>query len=343
MKNNSSIIVSISNIKDLDNITADTKYINIDITNPDKRIVNYFIKNGEDYKYSDSVQNNTGYNYVTYNSFVNAEAIIDKIYTSMPKGLTELEIARYLYIKLGSYLSSDINANIKKTELYNLNLITSINNIWGSLSSGRTNDITSSKLYYYLCRKLGIEASIIIDDDTKTAYTKLDINNQVLITDLYEDIPFIWANMETTHFATYNDDLELDKRIKYIKNKYNNYYLDKILKDIDYTKEDCVWEILTKTDNLLNVSQIGPFELSIIYKYIFDKYCPNYNIKINNLFLNSNNKLHFVLISYNDLYYSYNYKKKAFAEISKNEIIENLNDGKIGLYLDECIPNIGNN
>lgn len=343
MKNDSPIIVSISNYKDLDNITMDTKYINLDITNPDKHIINYFIKYGANYKYADSIKNISGYNYVTYNSFVNAEAIIDKIYKFMPKGLTELEKARYLYITLGSYLSSDINTNIEKTELYNLNLITSINNLWGSLSSGRTNDITSSKLYYYLCRRLGIKASMITDEETKISYTKLTINNQVLKTDLYEDIPFIWAKMETNHFANYNNDLELDKRIKYIKNRYNNYYLDRVLKDIDYTREDCVWQMLTKTEKLLDIPEIKPFELSIIYKYIFNKYCPNYDIKINNLFLNNNNKLHFILISYNDLYYSYNYKRKTFSEISKSEIIDNLNVGKIGIYLNECIPNINNN
>ena len=343
MKNSSSLIVQISNEKDLDNITPETKYINIDITNPSSKIINYFIKNGKGYKYSDSIQNISGYNYVTYKSFITAEAIIDKIWTSMPKGLTKLEKARYLYFSLGSCLSSDINANIEKNECYNLNLITNINNLWGSLSSGRTNDITSSKLYYYLCRRLGVEASLIYDEDTEASYTKLAIDNQVLITDLYEDIPFIWANMETKHFATYNNDIELDKKVKYIKNRYNNYYLDKVLKDIDYTKEDCVWEILNKTEDLLNIPKIMPLELSVIYKYIFDKYCPNYNIKINNLFLNDNNKLHFILINYNDFYYSYNYKKKAFAEISKTEIVDNLNIGKIGLYLNECLPNINNN
>ena len=33
---------------------------------------------------------------------------------------------------------------------------------------------------------------------------------------------------------------------------------------------------------ILNIENLKPYELSIIYKYIFNTYCPNYNIKINN-------------------------------------------------------------
>ena len=115
--------------------------------------------------------------------------------------------------------------------------------------------------------------------------------------------------MQTKHFATYNDDYDLDHKIKYIKNKYNDYYLDKALRNIDYTKEDCVKLILLKTESILNLDIIKPSELSLIYKYIFDKYCPNYDIKINNLYLNNKNKQHFIMISYHDYHYSYNYYK----------------------------------
>ena len=82
--------------------------------------------------------------------------------------------------------------------------------------------------------------------------------------------------------------------------------------------------------------------MSIIYKYIFDKYCPNYNIKINNLYLNEREKKHFIMISYNESHYSYNYKKKTFVEVTEEDIISNLEIGKIGLYKQENIPNISN-
>jgi len=342
MKNKSSKILLVSTIKDLDKITSSTKYINLDITDPNHDIIEYFIQNGENYLYSDTIMGVPGYTYVSYEKFLEAENIIDIIYASMPNNLTKLEMAKYLYISVGKCLSSNINANQNKSEIYNLSLISTINNLWGSLSEGNTTDISAAKIYYYLCRRLDIDASIVIDEKNNASLTKLLIDNQALITDIYEDIAYIWCNMQTRHFATYNDDILLDKKIKYLKNRYTDYYLDKALKNIDYTKEDCVYTILNKTKGIIDIDSIKPVELSIIYKYLFDKYCPNYNIKINNLYLNNNNKFHFLMISYNDNHYSYNYKQKAFIKIKDEEIINNLSLGKICLYHDEFIPNINN-
>ena len=342
MKNKSSLIVSISNKNDLNKITKDTKYINIDITNICEEVISYFKKNGSAFMYSDIIESATGYTYVSYNDFIIAENIIDKIFTEMPNNLNELEAAKYLYITIPKYVYFDINTDKMKSDIYNLSLMSTANNIWGSLSSGRITDISASKIYYYLCRRIGIDISIVIDEDNKHALTKLLIDNQVLKTDLFEDIPFIQCNMQTNHFATYNDDISLDKKIKYIKTKYNNYYLDKALKNIDYTEENCVYIILNAIKNNIDINEIKPVELSIIYKYIFDKYCPNYNIKINNLYLNNENKNHFIIISYNNIHYSYNYKLQAFIKVSDEAIIENINDGKIGLYHGEFIPNINN-
>ncbi len=342
MKNTSSLIVSISTFKDIDNITNETKYINLDITNPSYDVISYFINNGHKYMYSDLTESVKGYNYVPYDDFVKAENLIDLIYANMPHNLSQIEVAKYLYISVAKYLSFDINGDTSKSEIYNLSLMSKVNNLWGSLSLGRTNDISTSKIYYYLCRRLDISSSILIDEDNKKAFTKLKINGQVLLTDLFEDIPFIKASMQTRYFSIYNDDIEIDKKIKYLKNKYNDYYIDKALKDIDYTKEECVWYILNKTEKIIDIDAIKPVELSIIYKYIFDKYCPNYNIKINNLYLNTHNKKHFIIISYNDSHYSYNYKQQTFTKVATEDIIENINEGKIGLYLNEFIPNINN-
>ena len=46
------------------------------------------------------------------------------------------------------------------------------------------------------------------------------------------------------------------------------------------------------------------------------------------------------MISYNDEHYSYNYKKKTFVKVNDLDLIDNIQTGKIGLYLDEIIPNI---
>ena len=72
---------------------------------------------------------------------------------------------------------------------------------------------------------------------------------------------------------------------------------------------------------------------------IFTKYCPNYEISINNLYIqNLYNKEHFILITNNKKYYSYNYTRNSFVEIPKEELTKNLESKKIGTYLNEKIP-----
>ena len=79
--------------------------------------------------------------------------------------------------------------------------------------------------------------------------------------------------------------------------------------------------------------------MSVIYENIFNKYCPNYEIKINNLYIqNSANKEHFILIAYDKKYYSYNYARNSFVEIPKEELTKNIETKKIGTYLNEKIP-----
>ncbi len=340
MKNSKSLIVSVSSMKDIENITKNTKYINIDITNPNYDVIKHFIKNGSRFMYSDIINNTKGYNYVSYEDFCNAESIIDMIYVNMPSDLNKLEMAKYLYVMTAKYVSFDINTDLNKSELYNLTLMSSAGNLWSSLANGRVTDISASKIYYYLCRRMDIDISIVIDEDEKTSLTKLNIYNQILVTDLFEDIPYIQANMQTRHFAPYNDDIAMDKKIKYLKTRYNDYFIDKALKNIDYTKEDILSTILAKTEEIIDVANTKPTTLSVIYEYIFNKYCPNYNIKINNLYLNNYAKKHFIIISYNNEHYSYNYKQKRFVKVNESELIDNLNLGKICLYQHEIIPNI---
>ena len=340
MKNTHSLVISVSNKKDIDKIKENTKYINIDITNIDHDVIDYFLKNGSNYLYSEIIDETKGYIYVTHEEFSLAESIIDVIFANMPDGLNKLEQSRYLYITIAKYVFFDINIIPEKNETYSFHLTSKINNLWGSFSSGRITSSSVSKIYYYLCRRLDINISIEEDKTNKESYNKLTIDNLVLNVNLFKDIPYIQNNMETRYFNQYNNDIDLDKKIKYIKNKYTDVLIDSSLKNIDYTKENCIEDILSKTEKIINIDNIKPVELSIIYEYIFSKYCPNYNIKINNLYLNNKEKTHFIMISYNDVHYSYNYKKKSFVKVNDNDILDNIKIGKIGLYLNEFIPNI---
>ena len=60
----------------------------------------------------------------------------------------------------------------------------------------------------------------------------------------------------------------------------------------------------------------------------------NIIIYIQNLY----NKEHFILITNNKKYYSYNYARNSFVEIPKEELTKNLETKKIGTYLNEKIP-----
>ena len=189
MKNTHSLVVSVSTIKDIDKIKENTKYINIDITNCNHDIIDYFLKNGSNYLYSEIIDNTKGYIYVSYEDFFKAETIISAIYAHMPNDLTKLEIARYLYTAIAKYVFFDINIVPEKNESYNFLLTSNVNNLWGSLSLGRVTENSASKIFYYLCKRLDID--ITIEADIKETYNKLKLNNLILNVNLFKDIPYI--------------------------------------------------------------------------------------------------------------------------------------------------------
>lgn len=344
MKDKSPMIMSISTMDDIKRLNEleSVKYINLDITNPNLEVIYYLIDNGQNYSYSDMIDGKNGYIYVAYEVFKEAELSILDIINNIPTNLDELEIARYLYISLGKTLGYDINILPDKNETFNLNTINTINNIWGCINNSKGTNVSFTKIYLYLCKIMNIDCKLITI--SKMGYLKnmLTINGTNIITDITQDIPFIQANFKTKYFLGYNDNLELDKKINYIKDNYNEDKIEQALKNIDYSKENILKEILIKTQNIINVNEIKPIELGIIYDIIFEKYCPNYNISINNLFINDiyNSKEHFILISCDNKYYSYNYTRSSFVEISYDEIIKNIENKKIGIYLNEKIPTI---
>lgn len=75
---------------------------------------------------------------------------------------------------------------------------------------------------------------------------------------------------------------------------------------------------------------------------IFSRYYPNENISVNNLYINCEDgkRQHFVLISSNDKYYSYNYESNKFIMLDKKELMDSFNIGKMGVYLEESLPSL---
>ena len=92
-------ILNIHDKEDIKKITSDTKYVNVSINNVNMDIINYFLENGANYSYSDSIDNKNGFIYVDYDMFKEGESILNSIIDNMPNNLSEIEKIRYLYIK----------------------------------------------------------------------------------------------------------------------------------------------------------------------------------------------------------------------------------------------------
>ena len=341
MKDSSQIRMNITNMDDIKKLqkNPNIKYLNIDIMNPNLEVIYYLIDHGKNYSYSDLIDNKRGYIYVSHDIFKQSQLLILDIINNIPSTLTELEIARYLYITVGKNLGYDINILPDKNENLSLKNINIINNLWGSLNITKGTNSSFCKLYLYLCRIMNIDCNLVITSQLGYLKNILTIDNTNLTIDITQDIPFIQAGFKTKHFTGYNDNLELDKKIAYIKDNYSETLIENSLTHLDYSKSDVFQTILLKTQEIIKAENIKPIELSVIYENIFNKYCPNYEIKINNLYIqNSANKEHFILIAYDKKYYSYNYARNSFVEIPKEELTKNIETKKIGTYLNEKIP-----
>lgn len=337
MENNSliKIIKTVDDINDIEKV----KYINIDIEFGDKDVLKKLTDSKNYCLVSDSIKDRKGYIYTDYETFYHGAKKILKIVDSIPNSLNELEKARYLYINLGKNLGYDINSIPEKNDDFRFEQLGYTNNIFSALTTGKGNNSSICKLYLYLCRLCNIDCEMIIINDYNHLCNKLFIGGKNLIVDLTLDIPMIKSLFKTEHFGMFNEDKEMDIKIKYITKEYNDVLLDKELKKIDYSSVSSVYDILSKCGDIIDMKNIGPIELGIIYDLIFTRYCPNYDIKINNLYYKNNGeKKHFVMVSYGDKHYSYNYNRNMFSEIS-NEILENgISEDQIGFYLKENIP-----
>ena len=189
----------------------------------------------------------------------------------------------------------------------------------------------------YLCSRVNIKSEIIVNNINSAHYAnKVYLDDSFLVVDLTNDVHNVQCGFVTEHFDIYNDSIELDKRIGYVKGSYINQFIDKSLKKIDYNKNDSIFELLSLTAKVFDINNIGSFELFKIYDNIFHKYCPNLEVDINNLFVcDSYGKKHFIVINYNNKMYSFNYHDKSFMCIDTHDLIYNLKANKIGIYEQE--------
>lgn len=313
----SSVILKVDSMATTDDISKDTKYINFDISSVNDEIVNYFINNGNDFYYTAD-----GFIYATYDVFYKGEEIIKEV-LSGKDGLKDIELVRYLYISLGKIVSSSMEDN----------RLSNINNIWESLVNRKVNNISLCKLFSYLLKRVNIDSEIINNSLDGNLALKVHLKKEDLILDLYNDLYNIQGGFKTKYFDKYNDNINIDKKVNYISDNYMDYYTNEALKELD--SNNILEDILRKTETMLDINNIGTDELAKIYKDIFDKYARGYDIKISNLFVCGIEKEPFIVFSYDDKLYSYNYKKGCFILVNSDILLSNFNDEKIGFYSEE--------
>lgn len=275
------------------------------------------------------------------------------------KSFSELEVIRYVYIKLGKVMTFDLKfafgSEKNKNKIYKYSLCNrkSLNKYLESKT------IICKSLAYlleYVLKELGINIITVFDDDYAVNYThvyniiRLQDGNCIKI-DLQSDLEFIQAHLRTRYFgqAIYStckginrDELEqIDKKIKYISD--SEYYAD----DYDYL-------IKTVIDYFPNLNDKLEFLLSNLDPYDYYKNMGYAEFRWHffnrvNLFLTSKEKrkihvldmyyLHgqerfytlcfMVDINNNEReIYLYSLKTKQFEKLSPNE------------FLDECENNL---
>ena len=330
MKNNSSLFKEVKSEDDILNLNHEVKYINIDITLIDLPLLKA-LKMLKGYYISDNILSKKGYIYMDDKYLEESINTLLDIINNIPSDLSILQEAKYLYITLGKIINININTSPEKNENIPINTIWMHNNPFSALALKEANNESLCKLYLLLCsiRKIPCE---IITDENNYQYNQIIIEGEAIKVDLYKDLPFINAKFRTRHFGKYNNTPDIDKTIRYISEEYTD---DKIKKELE-KGDTTIEKILQITSQILNIGTINPSYIKTIYESLFLKFDLMDNIIINNLYYNTKTgKKHFILISTEDKHYSYNYKTKSFDTLDDNILLEALNKGSIGLYLNE--------
>ena len=111
---------------------------------------------------------------------------------------------------------------------------------------------------------MNINCEIVKVNNINYSKNLISIKEKQILTDITQDIPLIQAGFRTKNFIGYNDNIELDRKINYIKDTYNEEKIEYSLKNIDYSKEDAIENILLRTQQIININNIKPIELGII-------------------------------------------------------------------------------
>ncbi len=178
------------------------------------------------------------------------------------KDLEEIEIVRYVYLKLGSmfYFDSNFSFGNSKTR-YNIykSCSPSIEKLNEYLEKRTIICRSLSYILRYILKELGIKNEMGYEDPEKRIKHTYNIvklsNNETIYLDLEEDLERIQFKCRTKLFIsdlTKNELEQIDKKIGYISDQeyYYDEYLDLIKYNLSYfsTTEDKVSFILQNLD-----------------------------------------------------------------------------------------------
>lgn len=182
----------------------------------------------------------------------NSKDLEDRIIQSIPKGLTKLEIARYVYIELGKIKRFSPAFYYGNTKVKRKIVEFSQKCKKQQINKHRTLIcISLARIYANILRRLGIDCAIktIREREDIHAWVEIfynkDDKTKVIRADLMEDLNFIQAGRQTTAFGVNNEDTfycedidkdelrRIDKKIGYIEEDYRDKDIDEMLEKME--------------------------------------------------------------------------------------------------------------
>lgn len=223
--------------------------------------------------------------------------LVEQIKQSMPEGLNEIEITRFIYIYLGREKAFDTryfygNGRTRK-KLYSLAQKTKGNT--EEVAEKRTIICVSlSYLFQDILEEFGIKCTVVLDEDYDDRHIMPIVtlsNGAELKADLQLDLQNIQAGQSTNHFGVkyemYNfyeipkEELkQIDQKIGYIENDYRDEQIRKLRTDIDKMDAHQTLEyILLNPAIYKGVEMYGQVERRKYYNHILNTLAGAYRRK----------------------------------------------------------------
>lgn len=228
--------------------------------------------------------------------------LIEEIIQNMPEGLTKLEQARYIYIKLGRQMTFDTryyygNASTRKRVYKEAQVAR--NNPQRLRNKRTIICVTLSQIYKNALKQIGIDCDIIpcgVGRDKHVlpiVYLDDEIHGKIKIrADLQQDLEAIQMGMSTVEFGNitlYEREYDIiseselkriDKKIGYIKDNYRDTDIRKARKEVrEMNANESLRYILQNPKLYANANFNGQVERRKYYRILLDTLIPHYTDK----------------------------------------------------------------